>query len=333
MKKLIECAICDGTASLTFEKRERSFRKQEFTVFESFYKCSSCGEEFTTTESDEVSINQFYNQYREKYRIPTPEQLTMLKEEYGLNSKSFSTLLGFGVNQFSHYEKGELPNESNGNLLSLCIDPSEVIKILERRKEVFSENRYKKVFQKLTQLIHKNKRFDLKNKYFVQNEFPNKFNGYTIPSFDKFANMVIFFLSNAYFKTRLCKLLFYADFAYYKYYGKSISGMEYAAIKLGPVPEQFEIKFGLLAANNIITTELDITNDKENEKFVSQSEFKKDLFSVNELETLKLVVSHFQYKKTKKIILISHKEEGWKKNFQNKSLISYLDYAPLLKEI
>ena len=87
MKKIIECPICDGTADLHSEKKKRIFRKEEFEITEYFYLCNKCNEEFTTTDSDEVTISQVYNQYREKYRIPSPEQLALTKEKYGLRKK------------------------------------------------------------------------------------------------------------------------------------------------------------------------------------------------------------------------------------------------------
>lgn len=67
MKKIMECAYCDGQAELKGEKKEREFRKEKFTVFEHYYHCENCNREFTTTETDELDVQQIYNQYREKH--------------------------------------------------------------------------------------------------------------------------------------------------------------------------------------------------------------------------------------------------------------------------
>ena len=335
MNRIIDCPMCDGKAELNFELKIRKFRKEEFKLYEAFYKCNTCNEDFTNTEIDEFNVSQVYNQYREKHSISSPEQLTNLKNKYGLNSTSFSKLLGFGVNQFASYENGEIPNDSNATLLNLCRRPKEVLTILEGKKELFTLNKYDNVKQKLLQLIEaeKKEKVDFFKTFFNENEQPNQFNGYSIPSFEKFANMVIYFINIAPFKTRLNKLLFYSDFGYYKYFGKSISGMEYAAIPMGPVPELYEMKFGLLANNNFISTELENINDKEADKFVTQKEFNKKLFNENELKLMQQIINHFRYKKTDEIILISHKEKAWLKNKEGNNLISYLDYAPQLIEI
>ncbi len=334
MKNLINCPICDGNAVLSASKKNRSFRKENFELNELYYKCSDCKEEFTTTEIDEVNVSNVYNQYREKYKIPTPEQLTLLKEKYGLSSSLFSSILGFGVNQFSNYEKGELPNESNGNLLSLAVDPSEFLKLVERKKDILKPKQFSKIKKKLEELIEDDDDWvSLRKINFVEFEFPDRFNGFTTPSFAKFSNMVVFFINNAPFKTRLNKLLFYSDFTYFKYFGKSISGLKYAAIPNGPVPNDYEMKFGLLSQENILSTELTVINKEEVDKFVSQDEFNPAIFSETEIDVLLKVFNHFQYKKTQEIIDISHEEEGWKANIEKRNLISYLEYAPLLKAI
>ncbi len=335
MKKVIDCPMCEGKAELNFEIKTRTFRKEKFILYEAFYKCDSCNEDFTNTEIDEYNVSQVYNQYREKHNIPSPEQLTKLKNTYGLNSTSFARLLGFGVNQYANYEKGEIPSESNATLLNICMRPKEVLTIVEDKKDLFSSNKYKNVRLNLLKLCddEKKDKAHIYRSFFNENVVPNKFNGYSVPSFEKFANMVIYFIGSAPFKTRLNKLLFYSDFAYYKYFGKSITGLEYAAIPMGPVPEQYEMKFGLLANNNIISTAFENINGIEADKFVTQNSFAKELFNENELNIMEQIFNHFRYKKTEEIILISHNEKAWVKNKEGNNLISYPEYAPQLIEI
>lgn len=329
MKKIIECPMCDGSAKLLSEKRKRTFRKEEFEVTEFFYHCEQCGEEFTTTETDEVNISQVYNQYREKYNIPFPEQLTKIKNEYGLNSTNFAKLLGFGVNQFANYEKGEIPNQSNATLLSMCADPAEMLKIVEKKKEVLSESQYKKVGKRLNELIEREGAFEPSKYYFNRMQTPDRFMGYQVPSFEKFANMVLYFLNNARFKVRLNKLLFYADFLHFKNFGTAISGAKYAALPMGPVPDNYAPIFGLIERSGYVLT--DLIDDYEG--FVPKEKFNKDLFTPNELETMQNVLDVFKYKKTNEIVDLSHEEKAWIENEKEKRLISYQDYAFDLKAV
>ena len=61
------------------------------------------------------------------------------------------------------------------------------------------------------------------------------------PYRQKFINAVVFFAQNTRFcgKVKLFKLLYLLDFAHYRETGRSVTGMDYLAWKLGPVPLDF----------------------------------------------------------------------------------------------
>ncbi len=328
--KSLDCPTCNGKAELIIEKKNRTFRRQKFEIFEHFYRCTKCRNEFTNTQLDEVNVNQVYNQYREKYSIPFAEQLTHAREYYGLSASKMSEILGLGTNQYRLYENNEMPTESNGTLLNLVITTRDFRDIVNRKKDIIKTS--EKIISHLDKLIEEEKRvrFDLKKQLFGNSIIPDRFSGYRLPDFGKFANMVLFFINYASFKTRLNKFLFYADFAYYKYFGRSISGSAYAAIPNGPVPDQYEYKFSLLAESKIISLELD--TNLEAERFVACKSFRQDLFEKDELSIMEIVLDHLKFKKTSDIIELSHNEAAWKSNIDGKKLISYQAYAPKLIE-
>ncbi|OJV87441.1 MAG: hypothetical protein BGO34_10185 [Bacteroidia bacterium 44-10] len=55
---------------LCCEKRRVEFRKESFEIVFHFYKCEDSGEQFTTTELDELNLAQLHNQYRYSNNIP-----------------------------------------------------------------------------------------------------------------------------------------------------------------------------------------------------------------------------------------------------------------------
>jgi len=64
---------------------------------------------------------------------------------------------------------------------------------------------------------------------------PGILNGYKAPNLTRINNMILFFSEKAKpFKTKLNKLLFYADFLHFKRTCFSISGLTYQAIKKAP---------------------------------------------------------------------------------------------------
>jgi hypothetical protein len=172
--------------------------------------------------------------------------------------------------------------------------------------------------------------------YLLGNHLADVYSGYRNPNLEKFTEMVVFFSEQiAPFKTKMNKLLFYADFLMFKQSCFSISGVRYNAINMGPVPNNYQSIFEYLANQDeidIYTTEF--PNGQTGEQFKARKDrpFKAELFSENELEVLEKVASEFKPTSTNDIINLSHLEEAWKKNEKKKSVISY-EYAFELNQI
>ncbi len=66
---LMKSPITGKEMLLKREKCSLSFRKEEFTISSHFYLCEESGEQFTSTELDELNLLQVHNQYRDKYNF------------------------------------------------------------------------------------------------------------------------------------------------------------------------------------------------------------------------------------------------------------------------
>lgn len=335
MKNIIDSPYGDGKAVLESVVKEEEFRKEKFIVREYFYKCEETGKEFTTPEIGDINMLQIYNQYRERKDILFPEQIREMREKYSLSAAKMSELLGFGVNTFGNYEKGEIPNDSNATLLTLANDPEDFKSLVSKKEHIFSLKQLAVLYHKLDNLIQEKNTCNLFNILWKNNECPNKFTGYKIPDFKKFAHTVIFFIKEPHtFITRLNKYLFYADFLNFKNTGYSITGLHYVAIPNGPVPQNYSYLFQLLNDKEFTDKEEVRINDNEfYERYRPILEFDKNLFNKEELISLNNVLDKFIYWKTSDIINLSHEEKGWIENIETKGLISYQDYGFDLKGI
>src|SRR5690554_5992820 len=324
--------ITNKEMKLTKERRAMDFRKETFEIVFHYYKCEDSGEQFTTTAIDEVNMNQVYNQYRDKFNIPFPDEIIGIREKYGLSAAKMSEILGFGVNTYRQYEAGEMPSVANAKLIQMVDDPKKFIDMVELCGTL-DEKTKAKYIQKAQLLAEEKKRniFNLNFKeYLLGNHLADIYSGYRNPNFEKFTEMVVYFSERlSPFKTKLNKLLFYADFAMFKQSCFSISGMRYKAIDMGPVPNNFQSIFEYIANKG----EIDIYNVRFpngyiGEQFKSRKDrkFNSELFTENELNTLEKVVNAFKEISTNDIIQLSHMEEAWKKNEKDKSTISY-EYA------
>lgn len=317
---------------LTKEQRSMIFRKETFDIIFHYYQCEDSGEQFTSAALDELNMNQVYNQYRDKFNIPFPDEINNIRSKYGLSASKMSEILGFGVNSYRQYEAGEIPSVANAKLIQMVDDPQNFMEMTALCGTLDEKARVKYI-QKAIFLAEEKKRniFNINFKeYLLGNHLADIYSGYRNPNFEKITEMVVYFSDKlSPFKTKMNKLLFYADFLMFKQSCFSISGMRYKAIEMGPVPINFQSIFEYLANKNeidIFTTEFPQGYIGEQFKAKNDRPFRVELFSENELNVLEKVANVFKPTSTNQMIEISHLEEAWKKNEKNKSVISY-EYA------
>ncbi len=309
--------------------RTMSFRKDEFKVLFHSYKCEDTGEQFEDDVFSQLNFNQLVNQYRVKYSIPFPEQIIAIRKKYSLSAAKMSEILGFGANGYRQYEGGEVPNQSNSKLIQLAGDPREFKKLVQYC--ITPDHKFiEKINRTIENLLEKQKKHKFEKQlenYFFGACLPNSLTGFKTPNIDKFSEMVVFFTEKLHpWKTKLNKLLFYADFMMYQQTGFSISGIQYRAIPMGPVPNNFNSIFEYLANKD----EIDIyytnfTDGGTGEQFKPNParKFRLGLFTETELGILNAVAERFKNTLTNEIIEISHKEKAWIENIAERKLIDY----------
>lgn len=312
------------------EERVLTFRKEEFTVLYHFYECTDSGEQFTSTALDTTTMNQLYNQYREKHHLPFPDEIRAIREQYGLSTIKMADVLGFGINVYRHYENGEVPSESNGRLIQLARDPKR-FRELVLLSDAYNAQEQSRVLKKIDRIIEEQEQLDFDYKfeaYLLGSPLPDVFSGYRRPNLKRLTQMVVFFAERLQpWKTGLNKLLFYADFLHFRKTGFSISGTRYCAIDMGPVPNNFNSIFELLVNREQITIQREEFGDgRLGEQFRAHTgyTFTSDLFTEDELATLRAVEARFRGVSTREIVDISHREKAWEENFTaGKRMISY----------
>ncbi|GAA5030807.1 hypothetical protein GCM10011506_22040 [Marivirga lumbricoides] len=312
------------------EKGAFDFRKEQFEIVYHYYECEESKERFESEELTQLNLSQVYNQYRKRHNLPFPEEIKELRETYNLSAAKMSEVLGFGINVYRSYEQGEIPNSSNAKLIQLTQDPREFKKLVSLSSSL-SEKEKTKINQRINELLLEEvefESFDVKD-YLMGQHSPDETTGYRLSNLEKFTEMVVFFTYEAQpWKTKMNKLLFYADFLHFKRCGVSISGTQYRAIDMGPVPNNYQSLFEYIAnKDDVDVYHTQFENGGVGEQFKPHHErvFDPELFDEKELETLQIVAKKFKKAKTQEIVNISHQEKAWKDNFSNgKNLINYL---------
>jgi hypothetical protein len=91
---------------------------------------------------------------------------------------------------------------------------------------------------------------------------PDECSGYRRLDIAKLFNMILYFCKDGDFKTRINKLLFYADFLHYKQYTVSITGARYAHAIFGPVPDRYATLLAVLIENGSLAPEEFMCSDE-----------------------------------------------------------------------
>lgn len=321
---------------LSYAWRTVPFRKEEFKIPYQFYVCEDSGEQFTTTDLDEWNMKVLHNQFRAKHHIPQPDEMVAIRQKYDLSASRMGEILGFGPNTYGQYEKGEVPSQPNANLVKMAKDPGK-FHVLAKDWQNGSEKVKMELLKRIEKLIQQDQHifFDFEE-YLMGDPYADQFTGYRQPDYGKLVEMIVYFAHEIpCYKTKMNKLLFYADFGLFREQGHSISGTRYRAITRGPVPFKYQSVFESLATGNIINMEFEEMPDGGEKQFLLSREdrpFNPTLFSESELSILERVKDSFKDKTPKDIVNLSHEENGWIENKDARSLISY-HYALELKAL
>lgn len=324
--------ITGGRVKEICDVEEKIFRKEKFPVHIRFYTCVDTGEEFTTTEQDELFCNELYNQYREKHGFPFPDEIRSIRERYGLNYTQISKIMGFGINQWKQYEEGNVPSESNAKLILAASSKEGMKKMAQSSKAQFTDAELKRILSAIESVPEDDT--ILEKILFYGNTKRNILNGYAALDPSKLKAMVIYLILKEGGKicpTKLNKEMFYSDFLHYQRTGMAISGLAYRAIQYGPVPEHYATIY-----DNIdeITKELVIRYESATVDFkLSEGlEIREGLLSKDEMATLDAVSASLKPMSTSDVISKSHEEAAWIDNSAHHNLIPF-DYAFSLKKL
>jgi DNA-binding transcriptional regulator YiaG len=316
-----------GEVKLQKEIRTMDFRKEPFQVLFQYYLCIDSKEQYTDEVLDDVNTNQVYNQYRAKYGIPFPDEIKIIREQYGLSANKMAEILGLGINIYRTYEAGEVPSVSNGRLIQMVKDPKEFKQLMDYSKNEFTADEREKINKKINHRLDSWNEIDNMYEAMMLGERrPSLFNGYRIPNLEKINNMVLFFAEKVKpFKTKMNKLLFYTDFFHFKNTCYSISGLTYQAIQKGPVPKHYDWIFDNTMEKKFVTIKLHDYGEYMGEQFLATGEvvFNAALFTTSEIKAMETVANYFEKATVNTIVSKSHEENAWINNVEDFGAIDY----------
>jgi putative zinc finger/helix-turn-helix YgiT family protein len=315
------CPECNDLTPRRVEQRYEIYKVKgkPFTISAQVEVCSVCGTDVFSPALDQENVEQAYGLYRRQHGILSPGEIKAIREKYRLSQRAFSRLLGFGEITIHRYESGSLPDAAHNELLVTLrnlvnmrdfvqrhkdrLRPDELLRVEVALQEHQAETREREVRTAVPDLVFGSQEYGGQHFHF-----------------ERSAHMIVFFTSHRSvgksFRVKLLKLLWYADFLNFKRHGRSISGLSYVKLPLGPVPHEFQYLLREVERAGFVTSETRtiLVENEEAEGYLYQATvpFQNNVFDSLELDTLDAVVAQLGSLSGGQLKNLSHRERAWK---------------------
>ena len=321
------CPHCEKEIDLkkVILNEDFNIRGENITLEVTYLECAKEGHLFTDPTSDDDPLDRAYREYRRRKNLLQPEEILDFRTHNGLSQRELNSILGWGGATLSRYENGALQSEAHDRLLRLAMKPSNLLDLIESNRESIPSHTVDRLLTQLRVEVRKDcPSLRMHFEHSFSDLEPDELGGYIPLDLDKLINVFLFFChSSPVVKTKMNKLLFYADFKHFKEYGISITGARYAHLPYGPTPHLYELLLALLHIDDAsIALEEEKFGEHVGEVCVALRSPDISIFSTSELKILAEVAHHFADTSATEISELSHQEKGYLET-NNGQIISY----------
>jgi putative zinc finger/helix-turn-helix YgiT family protein len=329
------CPNCEeyAEAMLGVEKEVYHVRGEPIEIEAEVAICQKCGEKIFDEERDSRNLEKAYSHYREKHNLLSPDKIRTIRDKYGLSQRALARLLGWGEITIHRYENGAIQDNVHDSLLRLIEDPENMQKFLEANRNKLPSYTAARLEKRIADFLQEDKEqaFQVCFERLVSHQHVDLTSGFKEYDLEKLKNMILYLVKRlgGVLKVKLNKLLWYCDFLYFKESSVSITGAQYVRIKLGQVPDHYELIFanmiheGLIDKSEIPFQTKDGT--QQGEEYATVVKPDESLFSEKEIRVMDFIADTFREDTSTSIMEKSHQEAAYKK-CKDGDIISY-EYA------
>lgn len=325
MKKNLFCNECFNDEN--FEKIKSTItheiKGEKFEESVEKFVCQKCGEEIIEDEDFDESLLNAFNDYRKKKKLLLPEEIESILETYGLSQRALSRLLGWGEVTINRYLNGALQDKAHDQMLFFIKQPDNMLELLKKNKENVSVKIYKKTKKKAEELLLKK---SLTDNIIIKRlqALPDIYRGNKKFDIEKFYNIILFYSQNIpkLWKTKLLKLIFYAEFLNFKQNKVSIAGTPFIHWDHGPVPKRVYALLDVLIEDYNVIELQDVSEFYDGSIIINKKEFDSSIFSEEELTNLNFVLNKFKNYTSNQLCKLTHEEDAYIKT-KHIEFISY----------
>lgn len=308
------CPQCDQDVETRVEERREvySVRGEDFQIDCAVRICNVCNTTLFDESLDEITLQRVYDLYRAKHNLLSAQEICEVREKYGLSQRGIARLLNWSPTTIARYETGTLPDPAHMATLLMVRDNTEYARQLYGRAKDkmgrLDRNRLEATLAGAAPSPSVDLGYVMSERY---KKLDSQYLGLADFSPEKISNLILYFVQAhpKLSKTKLMKLLFYADFSHFKNHGYSLSGMPYQHLPYGPVPYNHGLLIDYLVENQIVS--LVPFESCEGEYLAPCIEPDLSGFDEEELMTMRKIVEHFRGFNAKEISELSYREEAY----------------------
>ncbi|HAJ94878.1 MAG TPA: hypothetical protein DCP02_01475 [Actinobacteria bacterium] len=330
-----DCPVCNKKHKVGIyqEKNTVIIKKQPVKYLEIYYYCLNSKEGFYPSDIMDKNLLIARDNYKKINNLLTSSKIKKIRKSYGLNQKEFSNILGWGDITVQRYENKAVQDITYDEVMRRAkIDRSFLFEGLKKNKDRFSDQRFNEISTLLKGLIKRDQASYLKKEaikaMYIEYGEPSDYNGMKILDLNIVEQVLRFFtqFSSDLYKTKLLKLLWYADFYNYKNYGVSVSGLVYMHRQFGAIPLGYNTILDAFDDSISVREEFLGYKNGNQEKIAYRIEnIKKvemDKLKPSEIASLEIVNKYFKNMGSKAISDHMHEEDAYK-NTLDGNFITY----------
>ena len=320
------CPFCERTtpAQVVDAVVAHTIKGVDVTVNARLVQCEACGSQFNSPELDQDIAAMALDAYREKVGLLKPEEIREFRANFDLTQQELAKILGWGPATLSRYENGAPQDEAHDRALRMIMRPETLLAELAERPEALAPARRERLLERLRSSTYRQSAYRWYIREYVGDHAPDVLSGYRTFDAARFKAMALHFCkSPGVPRTKLNKLLWYADFLAFRQNTASISGARYARLPHGPAPDQYDTLLawlsgpeGALRLDEVSSGTLDW------EVLVANEAPDYGQFSNSELALLAQVAERFKDATARTLSELSHQEPGYELT-RDGEIISY----------
>ncbi len=144
---------------------------------------------------------------------------------------------------------------------------------------------------------------------------------------ERLINAIVYFAQNTKYlgKTKLMKLLYFLDFCHFKQTGKTVTGLEYFAWEMGPVPSSLFEELSSMKPD--LASKIALVAIDKFQKVHAKKRFDEEYFTPRQLKLLEQLSFIFKEARAEDMIEVTHlKNQPWHKTLTRKGKFQKIDY-------